>query len=141
MNTRFAAATETASAFLLGAGQAPPASRVEFFTDLASDSVGASIQLTASATELSNLLAWAGHLDGEVAANVLRREESVPFTRIAVTGHADDIPVRVWTHLREHEISALWEALGHVPEFDQDTPLSLEVLHGVVAVLPERRPQ
>lgn len=128
MNTRLSEAAESMST-LLSSATAPSVCCAQLLALSESpDGVQASLMLSASTTELANLLAWSDELEGSVTASVHRVDSPYPFVQAQVSGYSGELPVNVTTHLDETEAVALWAALGDDEPNTEPQVVSLDAL-------------
>jgi|SRR5690606_16376749 len=135
MNQALAGAAEHAAAYLAAHDSFPAVSCLEVISEPVSGTVRTSVQLAATDNELAALLTVAEMLSGDVIVTALRRDRPVTFTQVQVSGDAGTIPVVVWTHPNDRELSALWSAVGHTPEISVRARVDLDALRAAVASL------
>lgn len=88
------------------------------------------LQLACGDNELRNLLACVEQLDDDKIEIMIKRCEraGLAYTSVQINGQTASVPFTVWTHLPDSETSALWGVLDQVPEPNEWTPLTVELL-------------
>lgn len=87
------------------------------------------LQHRAKRADLACLADYANLIEDEVSVHVLRIENPVAFTSVAVAADLGGSQLWVWAHPSAEQLDALWHALGEIPDAGARVEISIEELN------------